>query len=76
MQRFIPLVLESYGAFGRELDSFVSVLGSAAADYHGFGMREMRAWIVAAYKRHRCCSAFWQRPYGDANSQGKKLRRS
>jgi hypothetical protein len=48
--RFIPLVLESYGAFGKEFDSFVSVLGSAAADFHGFGVREVSDWIAAAYR--------------------------
>jgi hypothetical protein len=29
--RFVPLVMESYGAFGKEFDSFLSCLASAAA---------------------------------------------
>jgi hypothetical protein len=48
--RFIPLVLESYGAFGREFDSFLSLLGSAAADFHGFSEREVRTWVASAYR--------------------------
>jgi hypothetical protein len=48
--RFIPLVLESYGAFGKEFDAFLSMLGSAAADFHGFSVRELRDWIAAAYR--------------------------
>ena len=47
--RFFPLVLESYGAFGREFDSFLSLLGSAAADFHGLCEREMKRWMMCAY---------------------------
>ena len=47
--RFVPLVLESYGSFGREFDSFLSVLGSAAADFHGLCERELKKWMACAY---------------------------
>ena len=42
---FVPLVMESYGAFGKEFDSFLSSLGSVAADYCGLNEREMKTWI-------------------------------
>ena len=42
---FVPLVLESYGAFGREFDSFLSSLGSVAGEYCGLTEKEMRRWI-------------------------------
>jgi hypothetical protein len=41
---FVPLVLESYGAFGREFNSFLSSLGSVAAEYCGLMEGEMRKW--------------------------------
>ena len=43
--RFGPLVMESYGAFGREFDSFLSDLGTVAAEHCGLNEREMKRWI-------------------------------
>jgi hypothetical protein len=42
---FIPLVIESYGAFGREFVGFLSSLASVAAEYHGFDEKEMKDWM-------------------------------
>jgi len=42
---FVPLVMESFGAFGREFDSFLSSLGSVASEYCGLNEREMKRWI-------------------------------
>ena len=38
---FVPLVMESYGAFGRECDCFLSRLANVAAEYNGFDESEM-----------------------------------
>jgi len=46
--RFIPLVMESYGAFGREFDSFLSSLASAAAVHNALNEGEMKRWMKDA----------------------------
>lgn len=71
---FVPLVMESYGAFGKEFDSFLSSLGSVASEYCGLTEREMKTWIrdarrdiaMSLHRGNACMALRTFRPVGFA----------